>query len=618
MGGPPAPRQEDDVTDPATPPESLPAPNYTGRRAAAIGGVLAAGLGALYLGTVAFASTAAPAGTTVLGVEIGGLERDQAIAVVEAGTSAQVTADFEVTAGPITTSVEPASAGLSLDVAATVDSVVGRPWNPLDLFSGGGAVEPVVVVDAAALDRTVRTIAADTDTPVQEPVIKFRGTTPRVVAGRTGTVLDQPGALEAVVSGYLRVNPVPLPVMQPEPTVTVAAVDARLPAAAAAVAEPVTVQVDDITATLSGADLADALRYLVVDGTLTPVLEGDRLRADIVDTVATVEKPGRDARWKIKRGKPVIVPSKVGRGVNADQLAVDVAGVVEQTGAAARTVQAGMGTISPAFTTEDARALNITEQLSTFTQSYPYAAYRSQNIGRAARYIDGTVLAPGETFSMNDTIKERTVENGYTTGFIVGSGGVFQEDLGGGVSTATTAMWTAAFFAGMERVHTQAHSIWISRYQAGLEATVAWGYFDMQFRNDSPNGVLITTKMTPTSITVSMWGTKVYDKIKDESGPRTAIVPYRTIYSTADDCRAQSGSDGFTIVVTRKFIKDGAVVEREPITTRYVPTPLVLCREDPAKVKPTKKPKPSASAEPTQQPSSDPSPKPSPKPSRTS
>lgn len=92
----------------------------------------------------------------------------------------------------------------------------------------------------------------------------------------------------------------------------------------------------------------------------------------------------------------------------------------------------------------------------------------------------------GQTFSLNGTIKERTPEHGYTEGIVIGPGGVFREDFGGGVSTAATTTWTAAFFAGMERIEIRAHSIYISRYQPGLEATVAWGVSDMRFRNDSP------------------------------------------------------------------------------------------------------------------------------------
>ena len=68
--------------------------------------------------------------------------------------------------------------------------------------------------------------------------------------------------------------------------------------------------------------------------------------------------------------------------------------------------------------------------LITLINSF-YAAYRVQNIGEAARRMNGTLLMPGDTFSLNDTIKERTEKNGYTVGFVVGAGGVFAEDLGG-------------------------------------------------------------------------------------------------------------------------------------------------------------------------------------------
>ena len=240
-----------------------------------------------------------------------------------------------------------------------------------------------------------------------------------------------------------------------------------------------------------------------------------------------------------------------------------------------------MAVREPAVTTEQARALGVTEQLSTFTQKFPYAAYRVQNIGQAARNVNGTLLLPGETFSMNDVMKERTEKNGYTVGFVVGSGGVFAEDLGGGVSAATTTVWTGAFFAGLERVSTQAHSIYISRYQPGLEATVAWGLFDMKFKNDTPNAVFITTAMTDTSMNVTFWGTKVYDEIKAEFGPKENIVPFTTIFDKSKTCLGQSGMDGFTIDVDRVFMRDGQEVKRETITTNYRPAPKVKCGKKP-------------------------------------
>ena len=200
-----------------------------------------------------------------------------------------------------------------------------------------------------------------------------------------------------------------------------------------------------------------------------------------------------------------------------------------------------------------------------------------QNIGQAARYVDGTVLMPGEVFSMNDTIKERTPENGYTEGFVIGPGGVFREDLGGGVSTATTAVWTAAYFAGMEAVQVQAHSIYIPRYAPGLEATVAWGVFDMKLKNSSPNAVLITARTTNTSVTVEFWGTRQFDKVKAVFGPKRDVVPYATVADTSASCLGQEGSSGFTIDVERRFISEREVVRSETTTTTYRPAPRVIC-----------------------------------------
>ena len=137
------------------------------------------------------------------------------------------------------------------------------------------------------------------------------------------------------------------------------------------------------------------------------------------------------------------------------------------------------------FTTKDARALGIKEKVSTFTTYYPYAEYRNINIGRAAELVNGTVLKPGETFSLNDTVGERTAENGFTKGFII-SNGVFKEDFGGGVSQMATTTFNAMFFAGLEDVEHKPHSFYIDRYPVGREATVAWGAVDLRFKNDTP------------------------------------------------------------------------------------------------------------------------------------
>jgi vancomycin resistance protein YoaR len=387
-------------------------------------------------------------------------------------------------------------------------------------------------------------------------------------------------AAELTNAFMLARKPIAAPIVTAEPVISKAAVDEATALARTAVSAPVRVDAAGTVATIPPAAIAHALNFVPEGDHFTPTLDGAVLHEAIAKQLKGVETKGSNATFTIVKGKPVVVPSVVGNGVSDDELSSKVLTVMGNS-EPNRAVAVTMGVREPELTTEQAQALGVTERISTFTQKFPYAAYRVQNIGQAAKYINGTLLLPGETFSLNDTIKERTEKNGYTVGFLIGPGGVFAEDLGGGVSASATTTWTGAFYAGMEPKHVQAHSIYISRYQAGLEATVGWGLFDMSFTNTSPYGVFITTKMTNTSMTVNFWSTKVYDEIKAEFGPRTNIKPFTTIYDKSEKCLGQEGSEGFDIDVDRVFYKDGAEVKRETISTAYRPAPKVVCGKKP-------------------------------------
>jgi vancomycin resistance protein YoaR len=487
-----------------------------------------------------------------------------------------------------TFALRPEEAGLSLDADASVAPAFGHTWNPIALVAGlfGSTSLPAVVgVDEPLLAAQIGLMAEAIDQPAIEPRVTVQKGEGVITPGADGRALDREATAVAMTTALLRPRaPVEATVLTVEPSISDEATSEALALVSDAQSAPVRVTAGTVTAEIPAKTVARALGFAVENGRLVPTMDGAVLHEAIAADLKPIEVEGRDATFRIKNGKPKVVKSKVGTGVSDDELAAAVEGVLALP-AAERAVTVSVGTREPSLTTEQAKALGVKERLSTFTQSYPYAAYRSQNIGQAAERINGTLLLPGETFSLNDTIKERTEENGYTEGFVVGAGGVFDEALGGGVSTSATTAWTAAFYAGLERVQTVAHSIYISRYTAGLEATVAWGIFDMKFRNDTPNAVFITSSTTPTSITVSMWGTKEYDEVDAEFGERTNVVPFDKIYDESEDCLGQNGVDGFTITVDRVFYKDGEEVRREPITTRYKPAPDVTCGPKPDKKK---------------------------------
>ena len=574
-----------------------------------IGGLVAGAVLLLgYIIAVATVGDGVRPGTTVAGIEIGGMSAQEATTTLQRELGGRAGRPIKVKAGETVLTVDPAEAGLSFDAAATVERASGRVLNPVALLgalTGSHEVEPVVTADETRLSDAIAQLADQVDTPAQEPELSMRGRQPVVREGSPGTVIDQAALAQQVRAALLeRRTPIDAPLQDAEPTVAPEAVAEGKAAARRAVAAPVTVRAGEVTATLPPRAIARALSFTVEGGRFVPSLNGAVLHEAIADALAPVEDRGNDATFEIRKGRPVVVPSKIGRGVADDELASQVLGVLDEP-AGSREVSVSIGTRPPKVSTEQAQALGVTELVSSFTQRFPYAAYRVQNIGQAAKYINGTLLLPGETFSMNDTVKERTEANGYTKGFIINPGGIFAEDFGGGVSTATTATWVAAFYAGLERVSTTAHSIYISRYKPGLEATVSWGNFDMKFRNDTPYAVYITATTTNTSVTVSMWSTKVYDSVKAEFGPRTNVRPFSTIYDASPTCLGQSGVEGFDINVDRVFVKGGAEVKRETIATHYKPTPTVICGEKkkdefggkkPGKGKPSASPSPSSSS----------------------
>jgi vancomycin resistance protein YoaR len=558
-------------------------PDVGNRAKLVVGGALAL-LVVIYIALIVLSGGGVRQGSVVSGVTIGGLSSAEAVASLDATLGKASRKPFKLEAAGKEFVVKPRDAGLAFDAQATVESASGRSWNPFTLAAdllGQREVEPVVVVDEPALTSQLAGISLAIDRPAIEPSITIERQEAKLKPGKNGRALDVEATSAQLIEALLEPRePIAAPIAKVLPLISGESADESMALARTAMDNPIIVNAGAASAKLRPKAISRALSFTAAGGQLEPRIDGEVLQRALDGKLKGAEVPGRDASFKIVGGKPVVVPSIVGKGVSDVELATAVVGVLGDD-SPARNVTVSMAIREPAVTTEQARALGVTERLSTFTQKFPYAAYRVQNIGQAARNVNGTLLLPGQTFSMNDAMKERTEKNGYTVGFVVGAGGVFAEDLGGGVSAATTTVWTGAFFAGLERVSTQAHSIYISRYQPGLEATVAWGMFDMKFKNNMPTGVFITTQMTNTSMTVTFWGTRIYDDIKAEFGPRKDIVPFTTIFDKSKTCLGQSGMEGFTIAVDRVFFRGGVEVKRETITTNYRPAPEVVCGKKP-------------------------------------
>ncbi len=564
-------------------------PVPTTQRAVRIAVLAVFWLAAVMVTFVALGSTKIPSGTTVNGVEVGDLDRQSAVNKLAAAFAQQSKAPVTLTISETTTRVPAEALGLAANYGATVDSLMTSRWNPSDMWRGirgGGSGDIAFDIDEATLSGKLDALAQQYSHPAREPEITYSGTTPQLTDPVVGKMIDKAAAPGVLLTHYLRAQgPIDLPIVEQQPQVSGDQARETLDGIAkTAVSAPVTVKVGDVLAEASPAAIANALSFQVKEGELRSVIDGAALHASLGPALAKVDTAAKDASWDVTSGKPVLVPAQPGNGVTDSHIADSVGSVLDKQ-ADQRRVEMPLGPLTPKLSTQDAAALNIKEKVSSFKQPFAYAPYRVQNIGLAAKKVNRTLLKPGEVFSLNKIVGERTKANGFTEGLVVGEGGRFREALGGGVSAAATTLWTAAFYAGLERVEQGSHLIWISRYRPGLEATVAWGMLDLKFKNDTPAGVLITTKMTKSSLTVTLWGEKQYDAVKAVSGPKMNTKAFTKEEVSGPSCVAQNGVPGFSIAVDRVFFKGSEQVKKQTFTTSYIPAAQVTCVKAPDKAK---------------------------------
>jgi vancomycin resistance protein YoaR len=161
--------------------------------------------------------------------------------------------------------------------------------------------------------------------------------------------------------------------------------------------------------------------------------------------------------------------------------------------------------------------------------------------------------------------------------------GRFRMELGGGVSQSATTTFNAAFFAGLQDVEHRPHGLYINRYPAGREATVYWPTVDLRFKNDTDHGVLVqadVVKATPSKqgrITVRMWSTKTYDKVRSSELVRSNYTSGPVIRDDRADCEPQAPVQGFDVNYRRLFYRCDEVVKTEKFFWRYKPTSRVIC-----------------------------------------
>ena len=209
------------------------------------------------------------------------------------------------------------------------------------------------------------------------------------------------------------------------------------------------------------------------------------------------------------------------------------------------------------------------DELGTYSTRYdPTNKNRSNNLELSAKKIDGTIIMPGEIFSYNQTVGERTIAEGYKEAGAYAGGRVVQ-DVGGGICQTSSTLYNAVLLANLEIVDRSNHQFLTSYVPAGRDATVAWGAIDFQFKNTREYPIKIEASVKNGVCEMSIYGIKEETEYEVVIQPVVlSYIPYTTKYEddpTLEEGKEvveQSGYTGCTSETYRIVKLNGEVVSK--------------------------------------------------------
>ncbi|OFQ47905.1 hypothetical protein HMPREF2935_01235 [Corynebacterium sp. HMSC076D02] len=518
-----------------------------------------------------------PRATSVGGVNISGMERTAAVDKLERELGDVETKPVSVTSGEKSSQLVPNESGLILNYQKAVDGIPDASYNPFSrLYSFVKSTKeiPVAVdVDAAALDSTLERVKKELSFEPKDGMLELNNGGLKVTKPVLGQTVDDADLQKSVKENWLDPAGVEVAPVVVEPAINDDAIEAmRTGDVAKALDNPLTLNGENnVSGTLRKNEIVQFVSIEAKDGKLELKVDAPKARQLFEERMDGSQVPGQNAKISFSGSKMNVTPSVDGSIIDWEKTMKDFDKRVKGD---ERTWDADYKPDPAEYTTEMAEKATFNDTVSEFSTG-GFSGASGENIRRVAEQVNGAVVSPGETFSLNGYTGPRGTAQGYVeSGIIIdGHSGTA---VGGGISQFATTLYNAAYFAGMEDVAHTPHSYYISRYPAGREATVYEGAIDLQFKNTTNTPVRIETDFGGGKIAVRFKGVKTYNVESVNNGRWATTQPTRM--SVGKDCSPSSGAPGFTTSDTR-IIKDlsGREVSRETTTTVYDPQPIVSC-----------------------------------------
>ncbi|NWG07849.1 MAG: VanW family protein [Chloroflexi bacterium] len=544
-------------------------------------------------------------GVTVAGVDLSGLTPSDAAVKLNHSLSYPITGKILFKYGEQAWVATPAELGMVFDPTSSAMTAydLGRSGGLFGALSGqiraGGVgvnVPPVIIFDQRVAFQYLSQISTQINQPVKEASLSLQGTNIVTEPGQVGRELKIDATL-VYLGAQLQTfsdGEVPLVVQEIQPQVL--DVSAQADAARQILSQPLILSIPNAAEGDPGPYvynveiIANMLGVQRVDNTVQVVLNPAALRDLLVPLKSQVDRLPSDAKFIFNddtRQLDLMENSKVGRTLDVD---ASIQAINDALLRGEHTVALVVNEVQPRVAgTATGQELGITELVWAET-SYFYGsgAERKQNIQAAATRFHGVLVAPGETFSMGQTMGDVSLENGFAEALII-YGGRTIKGVGGGVCQVSTTLFRAVFNAGYPIVERHSHAYRVSYYEqtasgavdpklAGLDATVYFPLVDFKFTNDSPYWILMETYMGSDSLTWKFYSTKDGRSVTWETtGTKNVVSAPDPLFEVNQDLdknqikQVDWAANGADVTVTRTVWRNGAVYFSDTFTTHYQP-----------------------------------------------
>ena len=403
--------------------------------------------------------------------------------------------------------------GVDFNVDETVDKAyaVGREGNLLERLSerlrasfGGATIPPDIDYRPEKARAEVREIAGQVDHPPREADVKIFGSEVEVTESRDGYELNPAATMASVdsaidgMSGKASLKGDVL-----EPHVTTAEAETAAKKARGALSEQLVLKAEGKTWTISPADLGSAMDVTKEDGKIDVSLNRDRLDGVLTNVYNDLTVKPVEASYDFdSNGNVIVNPSRDGRTVAGDKLIDSIQGGIFD---GKREYQVQTTVDKPTYTTAGLEAKKPSTLLGTYKTNYTLSTDRSEervaNLNIASEEVSGTFVAPGEIYSMNETVSDAD----YEVSHVIVDGEEAKAE-GGGLCQVTSTLYNAALFSGLEIVARTPHDSQLPYIRPGMDATIWFGGADMQFKNTTDGYLLLEEYVAGDYVYANVYG----------------------------------------------------------------------------------------------------------------